>query len=377
MKLKIAHFCIDNQFVESANYSFNKAFPGSLNHFYVFRGIFNRRKTNLSNDFIYKKMNYHRVHFFKKSFANKYDLIVFHSLNYWNSIILNKLCKDVKVLSIIWGGEVYTNSEIKTNFSRKDKFLNSDSFFKKVYSLIEYSFIENYKSRCNVIKKAILNSNYIACNKKEFYYLKKNKVFNENSTYVNFTYNPIEYMLLKYPKTIKKNKKIIIGKSGNVAENHLQIIKIIKENVKSFKEYFIHLPLAYGDNNYINLVKREIQNQEEINFKLDLNFEPMKEYYHRISDAELFVFNSLRQQGIGNILAHFYFGTKIFLNKTNLLYSFYKDLGFIFYNIQEFQDQCKNKTLSELSERDKNHNKKLINKYFSLHTNIIALKKLL
>lgn len=378
MKLKIAHFSIDNQFIESSQFTFSKIYPNSENQFFIYKGLFKNTLKKSKNIKNIKRIYYHQAYFIGDKDLKKFDLVIFHSMNYWNSLIASKL-KKIQFLNIIWGGEIYTNSQIKTEYSLiNHDHLKKTGFLKKLYDFFQYGYISTYDDRCKIIKKSIFNSKYISCNHLEFQYLKKIKVINKHSDYINLTYYPIEFLKIHFPdKTTNKNL-LMIGKSANIAENNISILNMIGQNeeILSLNKVDIYMNLSYGNKYEIRRIKKKLSSFKNISYKTQKQFLELVDYYKVLNSVRFFVFNSTRQQGVGNILSLLYLGAKIYLNKNNLLYEYYKKLGFNVFTVEEFNKALKNKILIGLDKEEINNNKKLIEDNFSLKSNKLELSKL-
>lgn len=375
--MKIAHFSVDSQFLESVQYSFSKSLPESTNHFYIYSGILRPNISKAKNLENIKKFNFHKVIFFREKDFKKYDLIVFHSLNYWNSKILLKL-RTKRYYSIVWGGEIYTNTELKTDFSRNDKYLNSKvSFLRRIYDFIQYGYYLSTAERNKIIAKALFMSKKLSSNPMEFEILKKDNIYSKSATNFIFSYNPIEFMVKKFPKTIKKENIMVIGKSGNVAEDHLPVLKKIHDNLENVCNFKFLMNFSYGDKKYIADILDFLRSFDKVNFKIENEFKKMEDYFCEISKAKFFILNSKRQQGVGNIIAHLFFGTKIYLNDENILLDYFKKTGFKIFSVNDFYRDLRDNKICELDINEKKINKKVVFEQFSLENNRKTLFKIL
>jgi isochorismate hydrolase len=84
--------------------------------------------------------------------------------------------------------------------------------------------------------------------------------------------------------------------------------------------------------------------------------------------------NHLRQQAVGNIIIMMYFGAKIFLNKENPVYEFFKNKGAIIFSINELNNQVIN---TKLSEEEIKKNRQILKEYWSEDIMIKKTEKLI
>ena len=134
--------------------------------------------------------------------------------------------------------------------------------------------------------------------------------------------------------------------------------------------------LSYGDKKEIIRINKLLNSTNNFRKYKQNNFLSLNQYYENLSRVEMFVFNSKRQQGIGNLIALFYFGAKVFINKENLLYKYYIKLGFKIFTTKDFYNELIVGEFLPLSDKTKKHNKEIVLKNFSLNKNFFEIKKI-
>lgn len=139
----------------------------------------------------------------------------------------------------------------------------------------------------------------------------------------------------EFAKRTISNLKCMIGNSGAASNNHMDaLIKIAPLN---FKE--LTLPISYGDADYIDLLKQEINRR----YKSDTisylqHFFPLEDYVKILKAYDIFISNSLRPIGMGNIWIALLTGKLVFMNKKNLVFSYLQSLGLEVFDIDNIHN---------------------------------------
>ncbi len=163
------------------------------------------------------------------------------------------------------------------------------------------------------------------------------------------------------------NDQILIGNSGSIFNNHIDIFNLIKKFVKNQK---IIVPLSYGgDSCYVEEVCTVGDKYFGKNFVSILNFLPDPLYVEILKKCDIAIINSKRQMAYGNIAILISFGTKIFLDKENPLYEFLKSKGIFIYSLDEMSVYNLSSKLSLINALN---NYEIISKLLS--NNVIDLK---
>ena len=154
----------------------------------------------------------------------------------------------------------------------------------------------------------------------------------ETSQRFHLTYYSIEsltYDLTSIPPHLGPN--ILIGNSASNTSNHLDALIALRTHIIGRK---IIVPLGYGSSRYrkfINLAGRAILKDQysPINVRL-----PLPEYHQQLLSCNVMIFNHTRAQGLGNIVFGVWAGHKIFLRKSNPIFSYLIDLGIKVFPIE-------------------------------------------
>jgi len=255
------------------------------------------------------------------------DKIILHGIWYDKlcEILLKVNCFD-KIYWQMWGGDFY--------------------FAKKHSELKKYCFKHI---------KHFIGSDF------DMEYLQEMYKIDIKHKYYTFMYpsNMFKNIKTRYKKTKKTN--ILIGNSLDRSNNHLYILRKLKNQ----KNIQLFMPISYGDNEkYKKFIKIKAKNKfkDKVIFLEDkLEF---KQYIKFLSQIDIAIFAHDRQQAFGNII------TLLGLNKT--VYIKYKPMHKFFR-----RKGIKIKNINLLSNKVKKHNNNIkIKKYFSKYTLINQLKNI-
>lgn len=142
----------------------------------------------------------------------------------------------------------------------------------------------------------------------------------------------------------RKNGKLFIQVAHNAHQfnNHLEILEAIKDyNEENIKLY---IPFSYGNDwhdgkkDYKNSVREkanEYFGQKAVFLERLIE---QKEYTKFLWNIDIAIFNSERQNALGNILKLLYMGNKVYLSPKSPLYCFFNNLGIEIYNTDEIKD---------------------------------------
>jgi hypothetical protein len=294
---------------------------------------------------------------FKKIIVNLHDEISAHFVSAYK-----KSFPDCKIIWILWGADLYY----------------LPAFIKKVGTplsqpYINSSFPSGYKRKCkNLVKYSLgmpnaitLHNSYqhfdaIATIVKEDYD-KAVEYFGKNFEFIKYSHLSLTQMFDNGQSVERPTANhILIGNSGDPANNHLEILLQLKE----FKlDRIISCPLSYGDKVYISAVLHSGKELLGKQFVPITTFLPTTEYYDILKSCSHAIFNHNIQQAYGNIVGLLWNGTKVFLNEHNTLYAHFKEMGVQIFSIQQhFNIDELNKGLSDdiIS-----HNKEVLAAQFS------------
>ncbi|WP_166921703.1 TDP-N-acetylfucosamine:lipid II N-acetylfucosaminyltransferase family protein [Flavobacterium poyangense] len=333
---RIIHICEDEKFINSAIEQFENCFPD--------RNVFHVVSYQAVSDFLHVKSQ----PCVQKCLANelvsigryiqKTDIIILHSLSVSFYEFVLQLPKENPVVWFCFGFEVYNDTNYykahklfdsitrsrfsKPNLSPKKKI---KEFIRPYYRVFNKNFpLSQIEYKRKVMKRIdFLGSSF----EEEFQIICG--LIKQKKCFFAFWYYPLE-QILDISKEVNENKKtILIGNSGSITGNHLDVFDKIKEyNLTAEK---IIAPLNYGDSEYINIVTDKGYEDFPDKFWPLLEFISLDQYNTILQDVGVAIFNNRRQQALGNIIALLWMGAKVFLSKLNTFYTFLKRTGIHIY----------------------------------------------
>ena len=132
-----------------------------------------------------------------------------------------------------------------------------------------------------------------------------------------------------YRKNISE-LRCILGNSGVASNNHLDAIQ--KTMNLPLKEILI--PVSYGNEKYMAALKGEIQKrQSKGNIKYLDSYLSFAEYIEVFDQYDVFISNSIRPVGMGNIWMALLMGKLVFMNRRNLVFPYLRSMGIEIFDI--------------------------------------------
>lgn len=236
--------------------------------------------------------------------SNKYDTIVFHGFWYQSLMLLALVIPNVseKVVWVIWGNDIYND-----------------------VSRIDYLLKKRLAQRSRLITSHLKSDYYYALDK----YRIKDKIYKWYSYPIN--YNNVQMML---PSDEIGEHKIMLAHSGDKANKHKYLLDIINE-LTTYSNIIIYVPLTYGDQIYINSVIEYIKTIKNCHITIEVltDFLEADEFLKFISLMDVAIFPADRQIALANIIQLLTFGKKLFLSSKSPTWKYLESLGIVVYDI--------------------------------------------
>jgi len=300
--------------------------------------------------------------------VEKIDKLIFHPYNFLGykflQIALKKFPR-VKVYWVFWSFELYNLPHLSFEHYKP----HAKDYIRKQRTLAEK--IKNIK----IIGNFVLRIFYITGIKKnsikkltgsfqridffcsflpsDFSFFRKISS-NEKAKYLPFAYFSLEDIMPGLNNFKSNGNKIMIGHSSAPTGNHYEIIERLSE---LNPEFSIFLPLAYGDENYGNLIEKKARQQFKL---LDIQRKKLETvaYYKKLTEVGWSIFNIKVQQGLGNIIALIWMGVKVFLDEESSTYKDFSHWGIIIFTIQH--DLTLWQLTNKLNNKEIENNKAII-----------------
>ena len=279
---------------------------------------------------------------------NKCKVIILHSFNWKYLNFIKQIAKEIKVIWILWGIDVY-------NAIPKSKYLSSDTLamqytnsltgkLKFYVRLFLNNFILKKQKACREIIKHV---DFCATLVKDDINLVKKINPKIEGLYFNY-FNETGYNLFEIEKSEISNGNILLGNSANPSNEHSSALKLLSEI--NFKGE-IYCPLSYsGTEVYINNVIKLGNQLFGDKFIPLTEFLKYEEYSKIISDSDIVLMNHIRQQAVGNIFKSISLLKPVILNKKSYLRSTFSEWGLKIYDYNILTNQ----EIVKLSDLEKN-----------------------
>jgi dTDP-N-acetylfucosamine:lipid II N-acetylfucosaminyltransferase len=334
---KILHISSELKFSLNAYRIYEKAFPGQ-NKLLITHPFWPRLKKNTSEDVDIEYMCTHFFHLKMKKIANSYDVVVLHSMNYWNTLFfLNNTNANTKIIPCLFGFEIDTNEYIKSEaYQEYESHLVNDSFVRRVYRFLNWGIYHSQKQINLNFVKFLSQTNILCTWEKQFKFLIENKYISSNTYFFGFKYFPLEQMIKGIDLSIEVGENILIGHSGDPTSNQIETLKELKALDLGVRKLIT--PLSYGSKPHIAKVKSYGEKNLPTNFKAIQDLMPLEEYNKLLQSCGYVLMNQKTTTGFGNILTSLFLGSKVFVH-CEIIYEELKSWGIIVYNIEDFLDK--------------------------------------
>ncbi|MEP0133068.1 MAG: hypothetical protein ABJJ25_12720 [Eudoraea sp.] len=282
--------------------------------------------------------------------VNTADILVIYNLDVFKSLIVNHADKRVKIVWRFFGTELYSR-KLHLYLSTKSR-----SFFKPrlIKDQVKRIFPFLFQNE-TLFYRAIKRSDAIICVfKEEYEYLIRH--WNHLPKLIPLSLDKLQFTKeidfeLEYPK---KNT-VVFGNSRSNYNNHLDIMELA-ESCNLNKKIDIKILFNYGaENAYTDKVREKARGIEQATL-ID-SFMPPHEFNDFYGLVAAFVNNTYRQFALGNIMSALHRGAKIYLNKKNTTYTWFKNEGLYIYEIEDLKNDLETGKI-HLTKSEIEHNLK-------------------
>lgn len=350
------HLMQDEKVINMTINNFERVFPDD-NRFVVILP-----KGRAVPKFVKEQKNIFFVHYNTKAFWNaiqnveNYTHVLFHSV--WPDA--DKFLATIKHNNIswfVWGADLYEILECKGYELYFDK-KRIEKVRARGLPIWIFKGLIGYRDRR--LKARVEGLEKIKCFvsefPQEFQLLKLHYPSLKEIEWKPYFYYPIDIILNEeLLKRESEGNNIYIGNSASIHSNHdLLFIKLSKLNLGKRRVY---TPLSYGSDRYADYVTDLGKKLLPENFEAIRTFIPIHEYYSQFLSSNIFIYGNYRQSAFGNILVALYFGGKVFLDKKNPLYDFFKSINIVLFELEDLNQQNIDTPLPRL---DKSNNRSVI-----------------
>jgi hypothetical protein len=327
------------------------------------------------------------------------DKIFIHWLHQGLYDFILSLSSEIKVGLFFWGGdivetpqEVYARDNyLPLTYRYYYNYIRPFPYWFKLYKnplnilrhiKWKWEFEKQVKKRAEKKFKAIERLNYFLNWMPLDYEWIKERSKNFNAEYIYHFYGIGEQN--NPPQVIKKHKEqnsplvFWVGNSSTEANNHLDALKVLsrfkKENIK------IICPLSYGYPVQHHYTQHIIKCGKKLfgeKFYPLTQFLSRSEYYKLLWQADVVVMFHNRTQAAGNIRTFMQMGKKIFMQKANTMFQYFKNSGAVIYTNDELRQMSIDEIKRPLTEDDVLKNKIVLNKIINHSEKFKSLSQVL
>ncbi len=378
--MKILHITSDEKFINSIYWQFENVFPEN-NEFVVFlpKGARKPKYVSLEKNLQIISENAQGLSHWLNEIP-KYDLVIFHGLMYFQSLVFLKAKNPKKFVWFFWGGELYDNPAANfasTMGAKTIKTQTRESIKSKIkrairpfYYQLKHASLTPEKS---VLKAARQIRNFGVIHAEELALLQSKQLLRKDVRHIKMSYYPLEFIFKGIENNTVTQQNILVGNSASRTNNHLEAFEILKKMPLNGTKIIV--PLNYGDMDY---AARIVDNGESLfgkNFHPITTFLPLQEYNTFIAQCGIVVMNHYRQQAIGNILAMLWMGAKVYLDEKNTFYHYLKRKQVHIFSIEKDLLPENKEALTNLETEKVAHNRQVLTNEISFDTLKADLKK--
>ena len=291
----------------------------------------------------------------------KYDILISHNFKLIFAKLVSKIHFKITIIWDAWGGDFYgAHPSLKKMLleNKTKQFIQSNLTIKQKYIHPIINFFLPMRTSYYWQKKAIKNVDFIAAVITDDYELIIKSYKTQHIKRIDFSYGNLEEDLLTgIPDYYQLGENILLGNSSTESNNHIEAIDILSDINIVDKE--IITPLSYGNNNLKEFLLEYGKEKLSNNFKPLVNFIEPDKYHELLTGCGYAIFNHKRQEGVGNIIIMMYLGAKIFFNKANPTYDYFKRLGAFVFLTDEIIEK-KEKAFTPLTKEQIQKNREVL-----------------
>lgn len=322
--LNILHFVIDDKFID-----------GAISLFESDKRIKNTYAIIRHNDDNFKYIKYSDILKLDVidvvGFSRSFDVVVLHALGSLPLPIICKIPQNIKVVWFAWGYDIYNEYLVNIQLYAPLTL----SYIKRGSKLFKKHYRKYFLSKL-FLKKTISRIDYFSGVFPYEYELIKQFRNEFRAAPLDFYYGSTSFFVPEQPfLEIEHDKKdILIGNSADPANNHLDVLDLLK-NVDMPEDARLIIPLSYYNSvDYISTIEKEANNVAPGRVLILRKFLPLNEYINLISRCKVAIFAHERQQATDNIFMQLLYGARVYMSETSLAYHYLKDLGINVYSLQ-------------------------------------------
>lgn len=267
---------------------------------------------------------------------DKYKEIIIHFMTD-NAVEFVNRIEHPNITWMTWGADLYNELLVKRGFTL---YANPLIEYKGNWLVRRLRYMNNhiFNKKCDITKRlnAVSKIRNMCVNSGDYELLQKYYPEVGEKFRKHYFYYPIEEIIPTFLiENVVLGNDIMVGNSAALTNNHVSIYKrLSKLRLNSRK---IVSPLSYGGDNK-EVLKQGVKILGE-RFVPLIDFVPLEEYNRLLLTIRTYIFGSYRQQAMGNIIVALFLGAAVFIDKRNTISSRLKEIGCVFFYIDELEDK--------------------------------------
>ena len=288
----------------------------------------------------------------------QYTGIMLHGMFWakWQTALLERVPKHVKVAWYFWGGEIYGRHDIKS--CSKAPITNILSVFHRHKHASKSKDIT-----WEIPLKLYSRVDFCLTGEQEEYEFAK-QFTGGNFEYIWYTCYSLEETIGSLMNSRCVGNNIWIGNSAAAGNNHLDIIWYLwkKGILREFVGDKVIVPLSYGEPWIRNLIKRIGKMVFGKRLHALETYIPRNEYNALMLSCSTMIIGYWQPAAQGNIITALWLGMRVYLSEKSIAFKFFKRIGAQIYSIES---DLKKYQFTPLSEEVRAENRKVLTKWFS------------
>lgn len=296
---------------------------------------------------------------------DQYTGIIFHGLFWgkWQTPILQKAPKNVKVAWYFFGGEIYSRHELETAFMTP--------ITKTLYKTRKL-FKQRNSDNCWEIPIPLFNNiNYCLTSMyEEFEYAKW--FTKSNFEHMWYTCYSLEETVGPMLEKCCDGNNVWIGNSSAIKNNHFDALWILlKCGLLCRLSTDVIIPLSYGDPWVRNLVLKVGRVLFGKRMHVLTDYMPRNEYNALMLSCSTMIIGYTQPAAQGNIITGLWLGMRVYLSEKSMAYTFYKRIGAYVFSLES---DLATYAFKPLPEKERAENRKILRKWYSKQYVMDAVK---
>lgn len=299
----------------------------------------------------------------------EYTGIIFHGMFWggWQTPILQKVPKNVKVAWVFWGGEIY---------SRSDQY---DVFLAPITKLLNdvHKRYKKIKEDTSSEIPFLLFKRIDYCltdEKEEFEYICKYTGI--KFEYLWYNYYSLEKTLGTLIDKRCQGKNLWIGNSASEKNNHLDVLwTIFKQGLhRKYNDRDIIIPLSYGAPWMGDIVTKLSRFVFGKRVRILTSYMPLEEYNAMMLSCSTIILGYTQPAAQGNIITALWLGMRVYLSEENMTYHYFKRIGCKIYSIERDLKHNNPNVYAPMIDEDVAHNRGILYTIYSQRHTMAGVK---